>query len=111
MLTTFARSHVRRNRHFKTLSTVLPNRLASRPMQIHRLRLLRAVAQAGSFSAAATELSYATSSVSEQVTALEREVGLPLLERRRRGVRPTAAGALLLEHAERILAEGASAEA
>lgn len=80
-------------------------------MDVRRLKLLHTVAEAGSISGAADALSYATSSVSEQIRALEREVGLPLLERANRGVRLTAAGRLLVEHADRILAQVAAARA
>jgi DNA-binding transcriptional LysR family regulator len=51
-------------------------------------------------SAAATELGYTPSAVSQQVATLEREVRTPLLVRHSRGVVPTEAGALLVEHAD-----------
>jgi DNA-binding transcriptional LysR family regulator len=65
-----------------------------------RLLVLRAVIRAGSMSAAATELGYTPSAVSQQVATLEREVRTPLLVRHSRGVVPTEAGALLVEHAD-----------
>jgi len=64
-----------------------------------RLTLLQAVVEGGSMSEAALELGYSTAAVSQQVAALERQVGAPLLVRHARGVRPTAAGALLARHA------------
>lgn len=67
------------------------------------LRVVRAVAAHGSFTAAATSLGYTQSAVSRQVAATEAAVGAPLFERASRGVRPTAAGTLLLEHAGAIL--------
>ncbi|HST54495.1 MAG TPA: LysR family transcriptional regulator [Solirubrobacteraceae bacterium] len=76
-----------------------------------RLRILREVAQRGSFSAAADALSYTQSAVSQQIAALEAETGVTLLERRPRGVRPTAAGELLVGHAEGIIARLQAAEA
>jgi len=67
------------------------------------LRVVRAVAAHGSFTAAATSLGYTQSAVSRQVAATEAAVGAPLFERASRGVRPTAAGTLLLEHAGAVL--------
>ena len=69
------------------------------------LRVLREVAQAGSFSAAAQSLGYTQSAVSRQMAALEAVVGRPLFERGRRGVALTAAGARLLPCAIRVLDE------
>jgi len=63
------------------------------------LRVLRAVAERGSFTAAGAALDYTQSAVSRQVAALEREAGVLLVERRTGGVRLTAAGATLLRHA------------
>src|SRR6266511_203515 len=63
----------------------------------------RAVITAGTLTAAATTLGYSVSAVSQQLSQLEHEAGSPLYERAGRGVRPTAAGLLLAEHATRIL--------
>lgn len=79
-------------------------------LDVRRLRILREVARRGSFSAAAEAVGYTQSAVSQQVAALEREVGVPLLDRHR-GVRPTGAGEVLLRHADGILARVADAEA
>jgi DNA-binding transcriptional LysR family regulator len=76
-----------------------------------RLRVFREVANRGSFSAAAEELSYTQSAVSQAVAALEAELGVALLERDRRGARPTNAGAALVAHADGILARLDAAEA
>ena len=65
------------------------------------LRVLREVAQAGSFSAAASGLGYTQSAVSRQVAALEAVAGRRLFERSRSGVALTAAGTRLLPHAVR----------
>lgn len=68
-------------------------------MDVRRLQVLRAVVTSGSVSAAAAGLGYTPSAISQQVAALEKEAGVPLLERAGRGVRATAAGHLLTEHA------------
>jgi DNA-binding transcriptional LysR family regulator len=75
-----------------------------------RLQILTEVVNRGSFSAAAEALSYTQSAVSQAVARLEAETGAMLVVRDRRGVRPTAAGATLLEHAERIFAQIEAAE-
>jgi DNA-binding transcriptional LysR family regulator len=69
------------------------------------LRVLREVAQAGSFSAAAHSLGYTQSAVSRQAAALEAVAGRPLFERSRLGVVLTPAGARLLPRAIRVLDE------
>jgi molybdate transport repressor ModE-like protein len=69
------------------------------------LRVLREVAQSGSFSAAARVLGYTQSAVSRQVAALEAIAGRPLFERRRKGVVLTPAGTRLLARAVRVLDE------
>ncbi|KUL40443.1 LysR family transcriptional regulator [Actinoplanes awajinensis] len=63
------------------------------------LRVFRAVAERGSFTAAAVALGYTQSAVSRQIAALERAVGADLLERRHDGVRVTAAGRIVLRRA------------
>jgi DNA-binding transcriptional LysR family regulator len=75
-----------------------------------RLLVLRAVVRAGSMSAAAAELGYTPSAVSQQVATLEREVRTPLLVRHSRGVVPTEAGSLLVEHADVVSARLARAQ-
>jgi DNA-binding transcriptional LysR family regulator len=79
-------------------------------LHLGRLRVLTEVVNRGSFSAAADALAYTQSAVSQAVARLESETGATLLVRDRRGVRPTAAGATLLEHAEAILAQVQAAE-
>jgi DNA-binding transcriptional LysR family regulator len=63
------------------------------------LRVVLEVGRSGSFSAAADALGYTQSAVSRQVAATEAAAGSPLFERHARGVRPTAAGEVLLRHA------------
>ncbi len=80
-------------------------------LDLRRLRALRAVVETGSVTAAAEEVGYTPSAISQHVTSLERETGTVLLERAGRGVRPTAAGRLLASHAAEVMAKVAEAEA
>src|SRR3954465_12808766 len=80
-------------------------------LNVQRLRVLREVLAQGSFSEAASALNYTQSAVSQAIATLEAESGVPLLERDRRGVRPTSAGERLNEHAVRSLAQLGAAEA
>src|SRR5436190_3551002 len=79
-------------------------------LSANRLNVLREVVAKGSFSAAADALSYSQSAVSQSIATLEGEVGAALVERDRGGVRPTAAGAALVAHADGILARMEAAE-
>jgi DNA-binding transcriptional LysR family regulator len=78
--------------------------------ELRHLRVFGEVARLGSLSAAADSLAYTQPAVSQQMAALERSAGMPLLERTTRGVRLTDAGEALLRHAEAILAEQTLAE-
>src|SRR5947209_8087405 len=73
-------------------------------MEIHHLRSFREVVRARSFTAAAKRLYLGQPAVSQQIKALETEVGERLLERTGRDVRPTPAGEVLLEAVDRALA-------
>ncbi|MEV7375946.1 LysR family transcriptional regulator [Streptomyces sp. NPDC090301] len=79
-------------------------------LDVRRLQVLRAVVTSGSVTAAAANLGYTPSAVSQQIGVLEKEAGIALLERFGRGVRPTAAGRLLTEHAAVIGRQVAEAE-
>jgi DNA-binding transcriptional LysR family regulator len=79
--------------------------------ELKQLRVLRTVAQAGSFSAAADELDYTQPAVSRIVAALERELGTVLIDRQIRPLRPTDAGRAVIRHAERMFEELVSAQA
>jgi molybdate transport repressor ModE-like protein len=79
-------------------------------LDVKRLRILRAVAQAGSFSGAADELYMSQSAVSQQIATLEREVGMTLLDRTRNGPKLTDAGRILVSHAEAAIARLDEAE-
>lgn len=73
------------------------------------MQILRAVVTSGSVTAAAGNLGYTPSAISQQIATLEREAGIPLLEKVGRRVQPTEAGRLLSDRAEVIA--GALAEA
>ena len=70
-----------------------------------RLRVLREVAEQGTLAAAADALHLTPSAVSQQLAALEREVGQPVVERNGRGVRLTGAAEVLVGHANLVLAQ------
>ncbi|WP_381796067.1 LysR family transcriptional regulator [Streptomyces niveus] len=72
-------------------------------LNLHQLRLLRELAHRGTIAAVADALSYSPSAVSQQLSLLERNAGVPLLERSGRRVALTPAGANLVRHAEVIL--------
>src|SRR4051794_26449691 len=80
-------------------------------LDLRRLAVLEAVARQGSFTAAAQSLSYTQSAVSQHVAALERETGTELVVRSGRRIWLSDAGTVLVEHARRILAAVADAEA
>jgi DNA-binding transcriptional LysR family regulator len=77
---------------------------------LRRLRAFHAVAERRSFSDAALALGYAQSVVSHHVAALEKEFGLTLVDRARRPVGLTEAGARLRDHAAIVLGQVATAE-
>jgi DNA-binding transcriptional LysR family regulator len=81
-------------------------------LDVRRMRLLRELAYRGTIAAVAEALAFTPSAVSQQLSALEREAGVPLLERSGRRVMLTHAGHLLVGHAEAVLErlELASAE-
>jgi DNA-binding transcriptional LysR family regulator len=79
-------------------------------LDLRRLQMFHAVATRRSFSAAALELSYTQSSVSEGVAVLERELGVTLLDRSSRPVSVTPAGEAILAHAEALLGQAAAIE-
>ncbi|MCP9961858.1 LysR family transcriptional regulator [Streptomyces somaliensis] len=79
-------------------------------IEARHLRVLRAVAATGSFSAAARELGCTQPAVSQQMKALEASAGTPLLVRTGRETRLTQAGEALVRHAAGILAGLTAAE-
>ena len=80
-------------------------------LDVKQLRVLKAVSEHGSFSAAAEALSYTQPAISQQIAALEKQAGTTLVDRGSRGVTLTEAGHTLVEHAEVVLARLSAAEA
>jgi DNA-binding transcriptional LysR family regulator len=80
-------------------------------MDLRDLEVLVAVAEAGNFGRAADRLHLAQPPVSRRIQRLERELGLVLFERDRRGARATDAGRALTVEARRVLAQAARVEA
>ena len=72
-------------------------------MELRQLRTFRAVAENLSFTRAAGQLGYVQSSVTAQIQALEKELGVPLFDRIGRQVTLTDAGRRLLGYSERML--------
>lgn len=79
-------------------------------LDVHRLRVFRSVVASGSVTAAATNLGYTSSAVSQHLAALQRETGLTLLVKAGRGLRPTAAGLALAHEADGVLERLGAAE-
>jgi DNA-binding transcriptional LysR family regulator len=78
-------------------------------MDLRQLRYVVAVASRRSFTRAAEDLGIAQPALSQQVAALERELGVRLFDRTNRRVAPTQAGLALSVRAERILEDAAAA--
>jgi DNA-binding transcriptional LysR family regulator len=72
-------------------------------VELRHLRYFVAVADAGTFTHAAERMFIAQPTLSQQIRRLEEMVGTPLLLRRRKGVRLTAAGNVLLEESRTVL--------
>jgi DNA-binding transcriptional LysR family regulator len=81
------------------------------PLDVRRLRVLRELAARGTVAATAEALSFTPSAVSQQLSALEREAGVTLLEREGRRLALTDAGRTLVAHADTLLAQLERAEA
>lgn len=73
-------------------------------LDVRRLQLLCDLSRLGTIAAVAQAHTYTASAVSQQLSALEREAGTVLLERTGRRVAFTAAGRVLVQHAEAVLA-------
>jgi DNA-binding transcriptional LysR family regulator len=73
-------------------------------IDVRRLRLLLELTRRGTITAVAEALAYTPSAVSQQLAALEREAGVPLLEHTGRRVALTPAGTVLARYAESVFA-------
>lgn len=71
-------------------------------VDINGLRALLSLARCGSVAAAADELGFTPSAVSQQLKKLQSDVGVPLLVKKGRGVQLTAHGVALTEHAQSV---------
>jgi DNA-binding transcriptional LysR family regulator len=80
-------------------------------LDVHRLRVFRSVVASGSVQAAATNLGYTPSAVSQHVSALQRETGLTLVTRVGRGIAPTGAGRALATEIDGVLSRLGEVEA
>jgi DNA-binding transcriptional LysR family regulator len=80
-------------------------------LELRRLRLLYELHERGTIAAVADALQYTPSAVSQQLAVLEREAGVPLLERVGRGVRLTDPALVLVRHAHSLIDEAELAEA
>ncbi|MGD3110706.1 LysR family transcriptional regulator [Streptomyces sp. YGL11-2] len=72
-------------------------------LDVRRLRLLRELSLRGTIAAVAEALAFTPSAVSQQLAALEREAGVPLLERTGRHVTLTPSARRLVHHTEAVL--------
>ncbi len=72
-------------------------------LDVRRLRLLLELHARGTLAAVAEALHQSPSSVSQQLSQLEREVGVELLRKVGRGVQLTPQAAILVEHAEAVV--------
>jgi len=80
-------------------------------LDVHRLRLLRELDRRGTLAAVARALNYSPSAISQQLSQLEAEAGVTLLEPAGRGVRLTSQARILVGHTEAILERLEEAEA
>jgi DNA-binding transcriptional LysR family regulator len=74
-------------------------------MDIRQLRYFKTIAELGSLTKAAEQLRISQPALTRQIQSLERDMGVDLFFRHSRGLELTSAGALLLQRAERVMAE------
>ena len=98
---------------YELMDGAITNHRRFASIEIRHLAALEAVVETGSFHRAGAELGYSQSAISQQIAALERAAGLPLLDRPggRKPVTATEAGLRLLRHARRASAAMRAAEA
>jgi DNA-binding transcriptional LysR family regulator len=72
-------------------------------MELRAFRYLKAVVEAGSFAGAAARLGMSSSNLTRQISSLEDELGLTLLERSRSGIRLTSGGEAVMVEVRRML--------
>lgn len=80
-------------------------------LDLNRILMFLQTVESGSVSGAAENLGISPSAVSQQLKKLEKDVGIPLLERASRGAFPSEAGLLLAEHARKLAQQASAAEA
>ena len=85
-------------------TAVPPAADVAQSIELRHLRYFVALADAGSFTHAAERIFIAQPTLSQQIRRLEEIVGTPLLQRRREGLRLTAAGHVLLDASRSVLA-------
>src|ERR1700709_1177073 len=71
-------------------------------LDLHSIRIVRAIAETGSITAAARELGFSQPAISQHLQRTEARLGVPLVIRAGRGIRLTEAGQLLARHAVTI---------
>ena len=74
-------------------------------LDTHRIRVFRSVMASGSIQAAADNLGFTPSAISQQISTLQKETGLTLFEREGRGLTPTAAAHSLVLHTNELMGE------
>ena len=82
-----------------------PTRFLDRKLRMQQLRLIEGVALAGSLSGAARQLGLTQPALTKGLHEIEEIVGVDLFERHPRGVKPTAAGEVVIRFAARVLSE------
>lgn len=87
------------------MAVVVPDLVQLQPLDLRRLRHLRAAVRSGSLSGAAETLGLSQPALSSSIKSLETDLGVTLLERHRHGVAGTAYAETLLEHFQRVEAE------
>ena len=74
-------------------------------LDMHRIRVFRSVMASGTIQAAADNLGYTASAISQQISALQKETGLTLFEREGRGLSPTPTARALVAQTNDLMGE------